>query len=405
MTGLSVLYASQAMKERGWADVPDRNKVSRLREAYWLRRVAPLDAAKSILEMDLSWQPDRRELGRRADLPGDGFVYVARMFPRPEASFEWFEVTEIFTTVPPAQVNAAMRAWNGIASKQPVDFDNFLGTLRKGRPSRLQQRKAADAVIAQTERKLRKSSYRELMERYGYGTLVVGLPLWFAVLPEDPWRAKNALDDFYTRTSLGLNELTQRVLERRDCPFTRIRVTWDTTPEAWREWSRIRSADYDDASNTGLGNPIPVANMVTLLSESLDRAISETEFPESEAPSVSLHVEVKTQKTRLGRGPYPEMVVHLGAIVREQERRGDSILRKVRQRFFLALLSLLCVVRILGLGRLARWIGRRMSVVHAWKLHATRRRARILYRESRRRAEARDSHAGAGSNDPVGTTA
>ena len=32
MTGLSVLYANQAMKERGWADVPDRNKVSRLRE-------------------------------------------------------------------------------------------------------------------------------------------------------------------------------------------------------------------------------------------------------------------------------------------------------------------------------------------------------------------------------------
>ena len=149
MTGLSVLYASQAMKERGWADVPDRNKVSRLREVYWLRDVAPLDAAKSTLKMSLSWQPDRRELGRRADLPGDGFVYVVRMFPRPEASFEWFEVTEIFTTVPPAQVNAAMRARNGIASKHFVDFDNFLGTLRKGRPSRLQQRKAADAIIAQ----------------------------------------------------------------------------------------------------------------------------------------------------------------------------------------------------------------------------------------------------------------
>ena len=164
MTGLSVLYASQAIEERGWADVPDRNKVSRLREVYWLRSVSPLDAAKSILEMHLSWKPDRRKLGRRADLPGDEFVYVARMFPRQEASFEWFEVTERFTTVPPAQVNAAMRAWNGFASQQPVDFDNFLGMLRKERPSRVEQRKAADAVIAQIERKLKKSSYRELME-------------------------------------------------------------------------------------------------------------------------------------------------------------------------------------------------------------------------------------------------
>ena len=404
MTGLSVLYASQAMKDRGGADVPDRNKVSRLREVYWLKGVAP-SGPKSSLKMQLYWRPDQRELGRRADLPGDGFAYVATMFPSADASFEWFEVTEVFATVPPEQINAAMKARNGIASKQPVDFDDFLGMLRKGRPSRVEQRKAADAVIAQTEMKLRKSSYRELMEQYGYGTLVVGLPLWFAVLPEDPWRAENALDDFYTRTSLGLNELKQRVLERRDCPFRRIRVTWDTTPEAWREWSRRRSAAYDDAANTSLENPIPVAKMMALFSESLDRTISKTECPDSETPSMSLLIEKKTQKTRRGRGPYPEMVVLLGQIVRERERQGDGILGKVMQRIFLALLPLLCVVRICGLGGLARWIGRRLSVSHAWKVHATRRRARILYAESRRRAEARDSHAAAGSNNPVGITA
>ena len=397
MTGLSVLYANQAMKDRGWADVPDRNKVSRLREVYWLKGVAP-SGPKSSFKMQLHWRPDQRELGRRADLPGDGFAYVVPVFPSAEASFEWFEVTEVFETVLPEQINAAMKARNGIASKQPVDFNDFLGMLRKGRPSRVEQRKAADAVIAQTEKKLRKSSYRELMERYGYGTLVVGLPLWFAVLPEDPWRAENALDDFFTRTSLGLNELKKRVLERSDCPYRRIRVTWDTTPEAWREWSRRRSADYDDGANTGLENPIPVGKMITWLSESLDWAISKAELSDSEAPSINLHVEVKTQKTRLGRGPYPEMIVRLGQIVREQERQGDGILRKVRQRICLALLSLLCVVRICGLGGLARWIARRMSVSHIWKVHATRRRARILYAESRRRAEA-------GSHNPVGTSA
>ena len=151
----------------------------------------------------------------------------------------------------------------------------------------------------------------------------------------------------------------------------------------------------------GLENPIPVAKMMALFSESLDRAISETECPDSEAPSMSLLIEQKTQKTqktRRGRGPYPEMVVLLGQIVRERERQGDGILRKVRQRIFLALLPLLCVVRICGLGVLARWIGRRMSVSHIWKVHAIRRRARILYAESRRRAEA-------GSNNPVRTSA
>ena len=404
MTGLSVLYANQAMKEGGWADVPDRNKVSRLREGYWLRNVVPL-GSKSSFQMQLYWRPDQAELGRRADLPGDGFAYAATMFPSAEANFVWFEVTEVFTTVSPEQINGAMSARNGIASKQPVDFDDFLRMLRKGRPSRVEQRRAADAVIAQAERKLRKSSYRELMEQYGYGTLVIGLPLWFAVLPEDPSRAENALDDFYTRTSLGLNELKQRVLERRDCPFRRIRVTWDTTPEAWREWSRKRSVDYDDAANLGLENPIPVAKMMALFSESLDRAISKTECPDSEAPSMSLLIERKAQKTRRGRGPYPEMVVQLEKVVRGQERQGDGVLERVRQRIFLGFLSLFCVLRIWGLGGLARWIGRRVSLPHAWKVHATRGRARILYVESRRRAEARDSHADAGSNDPVGSTA
>ena len=112
MTGLSVLYANQAMKDRGWADVPDRNKVSRLREGYWLRDVAPLATASS-LRMQLYWRPDQGELGRRADLPGDGFAYVAAMFPSAEANFEWFGVTEVFTTVSPEQINAAMSARNG----------------------------------------------------------------------------------------------------------------------------------------------------------------------------------------------------------------------------------------------------------------------------------------------------
>ena len=87
MTGLRVLYANQAMEERGRADVPDRNKVSRLWEVYWLRRVAPL-GPKSSLKVQSYCRPDQRELGRRADLPGDGFAYVASMFPGAEASFD-----------------------------------------------------------------------------------------------------------------------------------------------------------------------------------------------------------------------------------------------------------------------------------------------------------------------------
>ena len=78
-------------------------------------------------------------------------------------------------------------------TKHPVDFGEFRKGLRRGRPSRMEQRRAADQVITQIERKLAKTSYHELLERYGYGTLVVGMPLWFAVPPDDPFRAGGLL--------------------------------------------------------------------------------------------------------------------------------------------------------------------------------------------------------------------
>ena len=69
----------------------------------------------------------------------------------------------------------------------------------------------------------------------------------------------------------------------------------DTGSLAGLEPKTVR--DYDDVANAGLENAIPVAKIMTLLSES------------SEA--VSMIVERKTQKTRPGRGPYPEMVARL----------------------------------------------------------------------------------------------
>ena len=242
MTGLSVLYASEGAKERDWAAVPDRDRAGRLREVYWARRTESKLDRKSFVNATLNWRPDRAAIGRKSDDPGDGFVYLISMAPRVEERFEWLEVTEVFTTVPASRIAGAMRAWNGIPDKRPVNVEEFRGGLRLGRPSRTEQRSAADRAIVQIERKLAKASYRELLGRYGYGTLVVGMPLWFAVPPDDPFRAENAIDDFMTRTTLGLEEVRRRVLRRRDCPFGKVVVIWDTTPQALREWRKGRSA-------------------------------------------------------------------------------------------------------------------------------------------------------------------
>ena len=154
MTGLSVLYTSEAAEAQDWAAVPDRDRTGRLREVYRARRAELKSGRKRFVNATLYWGPNRTEIGRRGDEPGDGFVYLVSMAPRVEDRFEWLEVTEVFTTVPASRIEGAMRVWNGIADKHPVDFDEFRRGLRRGRPSRVEQRRAADRTIAQIERKL-----------------------------------------------------------------------------------------------------------------------------------------------------------------------------------------------------------------------------------------------------------
>ena len=384
MTGLSVLYAREATEERDWDEIPDRDRTGRLREVYWARRADSKSGRKPIVNMKLIRRPDRSEIGRGRDDPGDGFVYRANMLPEVADRFEWLEVTEVFTTVPASQIEGAMRAWNGIPDKRPVNIDEFRKGLRRGCPSRGEQRKAADSVIAQIERKLAKTSYNELLEMYGCGTLVVGMPLWFAVPPEDPFRAENAVDDFMTRTDLGLEDIKRRVLRRRDCPFRDVIVIWDTTPQAVREWRKARSAEYEDAANVSLENPVG-ASLLEVLSEGLEKAISKTAIPESEAPSMSLHLDVRTRKKAAGKGPYPEFVAAFAEVVQEHDGKPMDLGKMLKLRVALTLSKLLCFARIHGVNGLERWIARKCSMSHAWRARAARRRARGFYLESRRR--------------------
>ena len=384
MTGLSVLYAKEAAEEREWAAIPDRDKIGRLREVYWAHRAESELGRKAFVRMN--WKADRSEIGRGKDDPGDGFIYSVDMTSR-EERFEWLEVTEVFTTVPASQIEGAMRAWNEIPDRHPVDFNAFRKDVRRGRPSRMEQRKAADRVIEQVERKLAKVSYEELMEKYGYGTLVVGMPLWFAVPPDDPFRAENALDDFMTRTALGLEETRRRVLRKLDCPFRNVVVIWDTSPQALRAWGSERSAEYADPANASLGNPLE-ASVWAALSDAAEEAVSGTGIPESEAPSVSLHLDVKTRKKTSGKGPYPKFVEAFGEVVREREKKRMGQRTVLKWKIAVALFKLLCFVRLHGLDgleRLERWIARKLSVPYAWRVRVARRRARRFYRESRRR--------------------
>ena len=118
MTGLGVLYATEATKEREWSSIPDRDKTGRLREAYWAHSAASKlkTGRKPFVSMTLNWWADRTEFGRKRDHPGDGFIYLVNMTSqRVEDRFEWLEVTEVFTTVPASHGSKA-RCGHGTAS-------------------------------------------------------------------------------------------------------------------------------------------------------------------------------------------------------------------------------------------------------------------------------------------------
>ena len=100
-----------------------------------------------------------------------------------------------------------------------------------GRPSRTAQQAGADEVIEAIEAKLTRPSYKPMLESYGYGVLVVGLPLWFATLPIDPLRPENAIDDFATRTAAGLALLGRKYLRDTACPFGQVIVPVGAHPE------------------------------------------------------------------------------------------------------------------------------------------------------------------------------
>ena len=391
MTGLGVLYAKEAAKERGWASVPDREKTGRLREVYWAHTAAGKlrTGAKPFVGVTLNLRVERAEMGRRRDEAGDEFIYlVDRSSQRVEDRFEWLEVTEVFTAVPASRIQGAMRAWNGIADRNPVDFDEFREGLRRGRPSRMEQRKAADAVIDAINGKLGKTSYRYLLERYGYGTLVVGMPLWFAVPPDDPFRPENAVDDFLTRTVLGLEEVRRRTLRRRDCPFRNVLVMWEPTPQALREWNNGRSAEYEDAANTSFGKTMPASFWLGVLPDLVEQAVVETGIPESEAPSRLFYVSEKTPKKARGKGPYPELVEVLGEAFRGPVENPTGLGAMLKWRLSLSLLKLFFFKRVHGTDGLKRRIARKFSISYAWRMRAVRRKQRSLYRESVREGRA-----------------
>ena len=234
--GLGILYATPQAGE----ELTSRT-INRLGETYWIKSATNRRQPQRTWDVGASVHCPltHSDMGMDSRDSVDGFFYRIDCGSAGVASRqEWYEVTEVFAGDNPLDIQDFMRWRNGIPPRQEgFDPDGFLKGIDRGLPGRPdEQRRFADEVIAAAERKLRHPPYKTTAESFGYGTLVVGLPLWFAMLPLNPLHEANDEDDFACRTAKGLEDLQSEYLTDKDNPFGRVVVLWESTSTAIEEW-------------------------------------------------------------------------------------------------------------------------------------------------------------------------
>ena len=281
-----------------------------------------------------------------------------------------------------------MRIENG--GEAGFDFDPcaFVDGLGTGIPTRAAQQRAADKVIDAVERKLNKASYEDMWREHGYGTLIVGLPLWFAAQPLNPLRPENVIDDFTTRVQLGLKSYTRRLRKKR-CPFWRIVVVWSMSVESTSEWSRKARLDvYDDPAYGSMRSmPMKHGTMMPMLLELMGKLEDVEPGPEGPTTAtLSVYAVIRKKKRRADLVRLPPAVEKWRRVMEEHSKRSrDKLLERIRWRAKVQLLQILCFIRVHGLVGLERWLSARLSPRRRIARFAMRGRAQRLYRASRRR--------------------
>ncbi len=400
--GLEILYARHENKDR-LADVAQQDVPGELRERFWIRqaedvgiesRTRPYYGIRADYRSSIPRRIERHELGRTRNEPGDGFRYAFHSGTAGTGGrAEWFEVTEVFEGVEAKDIEAFMRIENGGEAGFDFDPDRFVRGLDMGTPCRAAQRRAADKVIAAVKKKVNKASYEGMWREHGYGTLIVGLPLWFATTPTDPLRVENVIDDFMTRVGIGL-EPYARQLRKKTCPFWRIVVVWMVSLESVREWSSKAGLDvHDDPAYRGIGSLLDKVESIKPLWVGLWSGLMSTvEAGRADGDGsgeLKLYV-ARARPEKKGK----ETFLQLPPAVKQFKRQVDDyvkqnrekLLERVKWRAKGRLLLVRCFLRAYGLGGLARWAVAGLSPRRRRiRRFAMPRQARRLYRASQRR--------------------
>ena len=330
----------------------------------------------------MRWERELRaaELGRALDEPGDAFFELKLTSRRLDAMIAvrtWVEVTEEFLPGQAAQVNRFIREYNGLRGKGAIDGPEFLRSLDVGVPDVRTQRDMADGVIAAVERKAEKGkadgSYRPLVDDYGGGVLIVGLPLWFAAWPATFAEPATLVNEFVPRVLLGLQSIEQSVLRRSWCPFDSVVVIWNPTLESVDSWAKAADRRfYSDPASVSWRSPVSLLKGAALFdfAETANFKLRWDRYPSVDAAVAHQMRRIRFGSRRRPFGPKAQLEV-------EPMKTGKG--GTWRLWFDVWLLQLGIFLWLNGRAGFRRWFAGRMSPVRFFERRRVRRKLKRLY--------------------------
>lgn len=388
--GAGVLRVVADANDSTWSGVPRRDVPKHLQERYWIDKWSGKRwQVDGFFHGGGKFEVALAELGRTANDPGDGFF---RFFEATStwsvSAIGWVEVTQVCIPGQDEKVRLIVRQRNGIPGKGSIDEDEFLNALERGRPDAGLQRIMADRVIEAIVKKAEKgrgAAYRTLVEEYGRGILIVGMPLWFAGFPADPADSGGVLHEFATRLGVGIDSNDRRVLRKSWCPFDTVCVLWTPTTEALDAWAAgANTRFYNDPANRLLGSPLSLLKLHEFLDEFQEYAVDERvpEFVSRREWRRYRTVDALVREQRR-RSPLPGQPRPFGP-KSEFEAERLELPSPWKAALSLRFLTVLRFVQAHGWCGLCRWAMARLSPGRAWWRWKTRWEVRRTFARSHR---------------------
>ena len=389
----AVLLFSGDTNDPNLQDVLNRDKSKYLLERYWIKQWSPSKRWKNKTVLSVvGWNNLRlKNLGRKLNDPGDAFFRLflfidTFLFSRTVRVCTWVEVTEAVFPETASKLNQFIRGYNGLREKEKYDKHEYIKSFIKSSfPSPILQYKMANRVIELIKQKAQKGkeggSYQHLVSDYGTGVLIVGIPLWFATPPINPKDPSNALYDFCTRLSIGLNEMKHSVLNTKWCPFDSIYVVWNPNLKSIDSWAEtVDSEFYSDISNVSWKTPVPIFKMYSFLKENkLEESMSSSciNIRYDRYSSLNAALKEKHRLFRLSRRPKPFGPKSCLEVIQKKRRSiknwfSHFLLQKIGTLFIL--------IRFYGFHSLWQLMVNSLSPIHFFKrIHLKHQMKKMYY--------------------------